>query len=430
MPSTDSALSRPLRVAFLIYRGNPHCGGQGVYSRHLTRELTELGHEVTMFAGPPWPVADDPVVLEKVQSLDLYKRENPFRVPWPHEFRTWEDVEEFSIMAAAGFPEPYAFSRRVYKQMRDRRDEFDLVHDNQCLGRGLLGFVRDGWPFVNTLHHPITVDRDLDIQHATSPQRRVTLRRWYGFLGMQMEVARQLPRHITVSENSKKDIVAQMRVHPDTLHIVPVGVDQERFRPLAYVQKVPGRLMTTASADVPLKGLPYLIEALAKVRAERPDAHLVVIGQPRHKSAVPAQIERLGLTDAVQFVTGVSDQRIVELYAEAEVAVVPSLYEGFSLPAIEAMACGTTLVTTTGGALPEVVGPSGIAAMTVPTADPGALAQQIIDVLSDDELRARIGEAGRKRVLDRFTWRKTAEGTAEHYYLELEAHAKRQRDAS
>jgi glycosyltransferase involved in cell wall biosynthesis len=430
MPSTDSALSRPLRVAFLIYRGNPHCGGQGVYSRHLTRELTELGHEVTMFAGPPWPVADDPVVLEKVQSLDLYKRENPFRVPWPHEFRTWEDVEEFSIMAAAGFPEPYAFSRRVYKQMRDRRDEFDLVHDNQCLGRGLLGFVRDGWPFVNTLHHPITVDRDLDLQHATSPQRRVTLRRWYGFLGMQMEVARQLPRHITVSENSKKDIVAQMRVHPDTLHIVPVGVDQERFRPLAYVQKVPGRLMTTASADVPLKGLPYLIEALAKVRAERPDAHLVVIGQPRHKSAVPAQIERLGLTDAVQFVTGVSDQRIVELYAEAEVAVVPSLYEGFSLPAIEAMACGTTLVTTTGGALPEVVGPSGIAAMTVPTADPGALAQQIIDVLSDDELRARIGEAGRKRVLDRFTWRKTAEGTAEHYYLELEAHAKRQRDAS
>jgi glycosyltransferase involved in cell wall biosynthesis len=430
MPSTDSALSRPLRVAFLIYRGNPHCGGQGVYSRHLTRELTELGHEVTMFAGPPWPVADDPVVLEKVQSLDLYKRENPFRVPWPHEFRTWEDVEEFSIMAAAGFPEPYAFSRRVYKQMRDRRDEFDLVHDNQCLGRGLLGFVRDGWPFVNTLHHPITVDRDLDLQHATSPQRCVTLRRWYGFLGMQMEVARQLPRHITVSENSKKDIVAQMRVHPDTLHIVPVGVDQERFRPLAYVQKVPGRLMTTASADVPLKGLPYLIEALAKVRAERPDAHLVVIGQPRHKSAVPAQIERLGLTDAVQFVTGVSDQRIVELYAEAEVAVVPSLYEGFSLPAIEAMACGTTLVTTTGGALPEVVGPSGIAAMTVPTADPGALAQQIIDVLSDDELRARIGEAGRKRVLDRFTWRKTAEGTAEHYYLELEAHAKRQRDAS
>jgi glycosyltransferase involved in cell wall biosynthesis len=429
MPSTDSPLTRPLNVAFLIYRGNPHCGGQGVYSRHLTRELTELGHSVTMLAGQPWPVADDPVRLEKLHGLDLYKRENPFRVPWPHEFRTWEDLQEFGIMAAAGFPEPYAFSQRVYKQLRDRRSEFDLIHDNQCLGRGLLGFVRDGWPFVNTLHHPITVDRDLDLAHATSPQRRVTLRRWYGFLGMQMEVARQIPRHITVSENSKRDIVAQMRVHPDTLHVVPVGVDQKQFRPLPHVQRVPGRLMTTASADVPLKGLTYLIEALAKVRTEREDAHLVVIGQPRHKSAVPAQIERLGLTGAIEFVTGVSDERIVELYAEAEIAVVPSLYEGFSLPAIEAMACGVPLVTTTGGALPEVVGTSGESAMTVPPADPGALAQQIIDVLDDEELRARLGANGLHRVLDRFTWRRTAEGTAEHYYLELEAHARRRRDA-
>ena len=437
MPTARSALSRahaprpgdPLRVAFLIYRGNPHCGGQGVYSRHLTRELTELGHTVTMLAGPPWPVADAPVALEHVPSLDLYERENPFRVPWPHEFRTRADVEEFAIMAGAGFPEPYAFSRRVYTQLRDRRNEFDLVHDNQCLGRGLLGLLRDGWAFVNTLHHPITVDRDLDIAAATSPLRRLTLRRWYGFLGMQMDVARQLPRHITVSDNSKKDIVAQMGIDPDTLHIVPVGVDQQQFRPLPNVTRVPGRLMTTASADVPLKGLTYLIEALAKVRTERDDAHLVVIGRPRHKSAVPSQIERLGLQGAIEFVSGVSDERIVELYAEAEVAVVPSLYEGFSLPAIEAMACGVPLVTTTGGALPEVVGRYGESAMTVPPGDPGALAQQLIDVLNDDQLRARLGEGGRRRVLDRFTWRKTAQGTAEHYRLELEAHAKRRRDS-
>ena len=301
MPTARSALSRthaprpgdPLRVAFLIYRGNPHCGGQGVYSRHLTRELTELGHTVTMLAGPPWPVADAPVTLEHVPSLDLYERENPFRVPWPHEFRTRADVEEFAIMAGAGFPEPYAFSRRVYAQLRDRRNEFDLVHDNQCLGRGLLGLLRDGWPFVNTLHHPITVDRDLDIAAATSPLRRLTLRRWYGFLGMQMDVARQLPRHITVSDNSRKDIVAQMGIDPGTLHIVPVGVDQKQFRPLPTVTRVPGRLMTTASADVPLKGLTYLIEALAKVRTERDDAHLVVIGRPRHKSTAPCNPSRI-----------------------------------------------------------------------------------------------------------------------------------------
>ncbi len=418
----------PLRIAFLIYRGNPHCGGQGVYSRHLTRELTALGHTVTMFAGQPWPVADEPVTLEQVAGLDLYRRENPFRIPWPHEFRTLDDVREFGIMCSAGFPEPYAFSRRVYKTLRDRRDEFDLVHDNQCLGSGLLGFLRDDWPFVNTLHHPITVDRDLDLSHASGPWRRATLRRWYGFLRMQTKVARQVPRHITVSENSKKDIAAQMGVDLTTLHVVPVGVDQQQFRPLPHIARVPGRLLTTASADVPLKGLTYLIEALAKVRTEREDAHLVVIGRPRHKSAVPAQLERLGLTDAVEFVSGITDERVVELYAEAEIAVVPSLYEGFSLPAIEAMACGVPLVTTTGGALPEVVGTPGECAMTVPPGDAGALAHQIVRTLDDPEQRARLGAGGRRRVLDRFTWRRTAEGTAEQYALELEAHARRRLD--
>src|SRR5207237_6933610 len=157
----------------------------------------------------------------------------------------------------------------------------------------------------------------------------LTLRRWYGFLGMQMQVARQLPRHLTVSENSKRDIVAQMGVHPETLHIVPVGVDQQQFRPLPHIARVPGRLMTTASADVPLKGLTYLIEALAKVRTEREDAHLVVIGQPRHKSAVPAQIERLGLQGAIEFVSGITDERAVDLYAEAALAVSPPPYERF-----------------------------------------------------------------------------------------------------
>jgi glycosyltransferase involved in cell wall biosynthesis len=256
----------------------------------------------------------------------------------------------------------------------------------------------------------------------------MTLRRWYGFLRMQMRVARQVPRHITVSQNSKKDIVAQMGVDVDTLHVVPVGVDQARFRPMPHIARVPGRLLTTASADVPLKGLTYLIEALAKLRTERDDAHLVVIGQPRHKSAVPAQLERLGLTGAVEFVSGISDERVVELYAEAELAVIPSLYEGFSLPAIEAMACGTPLVTTTGGALPEVVGPAGECAMTVPAGDADALAVQLVKTLNDQGQRDRLGEGGRRRVLDRFTWRKTAEGTAEQYYLELEAHARRGAD--
>ncbi len=416
MPSSR----RPLRIAWLIYRGNPHCGGQGVYTRYLAREVTELGHHIEVLSGQPWPELDDPAQLVKVPSLDLYRPGNPFRVPWPWEFRDRIDLQEFAIMCAAGFPEPYTFSLRARNLLAQRRHDFDLIHDNQCLGTGLLGMMNDGWPVVATLHHPITVDRDLDMEHATSPWKRATLRRWYAFLEMQMKVAKQIPRLVTVSENSRRDIVAQMGVPEDRLHIVPVGVDQQTFRPLPHVARVPGRIMTTASADVPMKGLVPLLEAVAKLRVERADAHLVVIGKQKDKSKIPAVLERLGLENVVRFVSGVAEERIIELYAEAEVAVVPSLYEGFSLPAIEAMACGVPLVATTGGALPEVVGPDGVAALSVPTNDPSALAIAIDRLLDDPELRARIGEAGRNRVLDRFTWRKSAEGMIENWYSLLD----------
>ena len=223
-----------------------------------------------------------------------------------------------------------------------------------------------------------------------------------------------------MSESSKRDIVAQMGVEADRLHIVPVGVDPEIFRPIPHVARVPGRLMTTTSSDVPMKGLAPLLEALAKMRTERGDVELVIIGKPKEKSKIPALIDRLGLGDAVRFVSGVSTERIVELYAEAEVAVVPSLYEGFSLPAIEAMACGVPLVATTGGALPEVVGDDGVTGFLVPPGDPDALAHMLLRVLGDTDLRARVGAAGRARALARFTWRATAIGTVENYRALLE----------
>ena len=188
-----------------------------------------------MLAGQPWPELDDPEQLVKVPGLDLYRPGNPFRVPWPWEFRDAIDVREFAIMCAAGFPEPWAFSLRARRLLAARRGDFDLIHDNQCLGTGLLGMIDDGWPVCATLHHPITVDRDLDLQHATTRGKRLTLHRWYAFLNMQMKVARQIPRLVTVSESSQRDIVAQMHVPEDRLHIVPVGVDQEIFRPMPDV---------------------------------------------------------------------------------------------------------------------------------------------------------------------------------------------------
>jgi glycosyltransferase involved in cell wall biosynthesis len=426
MPTLGAPSDAPLRIAWLVYRGNPYCGGQGVYTRYLARELTALGHEITVFAGQPYPELDDPDQLVEVPGLDLYAPPHPFRPPAPWEVKTTIDAREFAIMCTAGFPEPYAFSMRARRLLRGRRADFDVVHDNQCLGSGLLTMMReDGWPVLCTLHHPITVDRDLEMAHATSVYRKFILSRWYGFLRMQMRVARQIPRLVTVSESSKRDIVAQMGVPAERLHIVPVGVDPEIFRPMPEIARVRGRVMTTTSSDVPMKGLAPLLEAIAKVRTERDDVELVIIGKPKDRSTIPALIERLGLGKTVRFVSGVTTERIVELYAEAEVAAVPSLYEGFSLPAVEAMACGVPLVATTGGALPEVVGTDGETGLLVPPGDVDALASGLLRALADAELRARIGAAGRARVLERFTWRATALGTIDNYRALLEEQAGR-----
>lgn len=403
-----------LRVAFLTYRGNPRCGGQGVYTRHLTRELRALGHSVEVLSGPPWPDLDEGVGFTPVPSLDLYRDPDPFRIPHPREITSSHDLLELGVMCTAGFPEPLTFSLRARAILRARRNDFDVVHDNQCLGSGIAGMVADGWPLLATLHHPITVDRQLALAHVGNPWQWATTVRWFGFLRMQVRVVRSLPALITVSESSRRDISDQMGVAPERMTVVPVGVDHTVFRPEPGGQPVPGRIMVTSSSDVPMKGLVPLLEAVAKLRTER-DVDLVVIGSPRPGGRVARTIERLGLAPVIRCVSGVSDQELARLYGEAEVAVVPSLYEGFSLPAIEAMACGVPVVATTGGALPEVIGADGETGVLVPPDDPGALATAIGRVLDDAALRERIGRAGRERVVSRFTWQVTARGTSDCY---------------
>ena len=419
MPQPPPHADDPLRIAFLVYRGNRHCGGQGIYTRHLTRELADLGHHVEVLSGPPYPEIDDPVVLHELGGIDFYGGRKPLRKTAFLDIRSDIDALEYLMICTAAFPEPFTFSLRAWRHLRKRIGEFDIVHDNQSLAYGLLGIERAGLPVIATLHHPVTVDRELDIAHATTLRRKVSLRRFYGFLRMQKKVAPQLERIITVSESSRRDITAQMGVPYDNMAVVPVGVDHEVFRPLDDVAKVPGRLMTTASADVPMKGLRYLLEAVAKLRTER-DVELTVIGAPRDENGAPRLIRELGIEGAVHFVTGVPQERIVELYAEAEVAVVPSLYEGFSLPAIEAMACGVPVVGTTGGAVPEVVGKDDETALIVPPKDAEALAVAIGRLLDDSRLRDRIGAAGRERVMERFTWEACALGTADQYREVLE----------
>jgi glycosyltransferase involved in cell wall biosynthesis len=406
---------KPLRVALLSYRSKPHCGGQGVYVRHLSRELAALGHHVEVFSGQPYPDLDKTdgsggPVLRKLPSLDLYRDDDPFRTPGLREFRDGIDVLELATMWTGGFPEPMTFSLRAAREITRRQGEFDVVHDNQSLGYGLLRLLGAGVPLVATVHHPITIDRRHEIAAAPSLLRRLSLHRWYGFTRMQARVARRLPSLITVSESSANDIVEDFGVRRDRVRVIPVGVETDVFAP-PTAPRVPGRIVAVSSSDSPMKGARVLLEAVAKLRTER-DVELVVVGRPRTDGPVARAVDELGIADAVRFVNGLSDPALADLFGSAEVAVVPSLYEGFSIPAVEAMACATPLVASRGGALPEVVGDCGV---LVEPGNPSDLAAALASLLDDEPRRRRLGAAGRRRVEERYTWRAMAAATAEVY---------------
>jgi len=405
-----------VRIALLSYRSKPHCGGQGVYVRHLSRELVALGHEVEVFSGQPYPELDPGVRLTEVPSLDLYREPDPFRTPRPGEIRDAIDVLEVATMWTAGFPEPLTFSLRAARLLRKRAAEFDIVHDNQCLGYGLLALRRAGLPLVATVHHPITQDRDVDLESARG-WRRLSVRRWYGFLRMQARVARRISTLLTVSKSSAADISSAFAVPADRLQTIPLGVDPEVFLP-PTTPRVPGRIVCVASADMPLKGVSHLLEAVAKLRTELA-VELVLVTKLAAGGASERLIEQLAVGDVVRTVSGIDDQELAALLGSAEVVAVPSRYEGFSLPAVEAMACGTPLVASRAGALPEVIGADGECGLLVEPGDSEALAGALATLLADAQRRGRMGAAGRARVLRRYSWAAVAAQTAESYAATL-----------
>ncbi|MGZ4324350.1 MAG: glycosyltransferase family 4 protein [Solirubrobacteraceae bacterium] len=415
-----------MRIALLSYRSKPHVGGQGIYIRRLSRELVALGHTVEVFSGQPYPELDEGVRLTKVPSLDLYEPGNEFRNPHPREFRDAIDVQEWLTMRSGAFPEPLTFSKRVIKLLKARRDDFDIVFDNQTLATPLLEIESYGLPLAAAIHHPITMDRAIELEVAPWFRRKkrtgsrlrpswgielpkIGVWRWYAFLRQQKLTAPRIRHVIVPSESSARDVVREFAVDPKRITTVLLGVD-ERFKP-SGAQRVPGRILAMASADAPLKGIHILLEAFAKLTTER-ELELVLVTKPKEGGVTEKLIDKLGIAGKVTFANGLTDDELVELMGSAELACVPSLYEGFSLPTAELMACETPLVVSRAGAIPEVVGPDGLCADVVEPGDVEALKNAVSALLDDPERRARMGAAGRQRVLELFSWSAVATKTA------------------
>jgi glycosyltransferase involved in cell wall biosynthesis len=418
---------RPLRICLLTYRGNPSSGGQGVYVRLLSKALRDLGHHVDVWSGQPYPELVDGVGLKRLPSLDLWNEAALLRLPSLRELRDPINLSEYAHTKLGAFREPLSFCQRVAREFRrgGYARYYDVVHDNQSLGPGLLQ-LKAALPVVATIHHPITVDLRIARDNVLSKSQRFGLERWYSFLEPQLKVSRRLDRILTVSEASRHDLEREYGVTASRMRVVGNGINLEVFQPQRDVTRKSAELITTLSSDSPLKGFRFLLEALARLRSKRPDLRLKVIGQPGHETGTAERVRDLGLSSLVHFTGRVASESIASAYAEATLAVVPSLYEGFGFPAGEAMACEVPVVSSRGGALPEVVGEDGSCGMLVPPKNSEALASAIDQLLDQPERRIEMGRAGRARVLEHFTWQRAAERTVDVYREVIAERAHRQ----
>ncbi len=399
-----------LRICLISYRSNPHCGGQGVYIRNLSRALTDLGHDVEVVAGPPDPQLHDDVTLTMLPCLDLFAPENMFRFLRPREMANPINIIEWLGVSTGGFPEPFTFGFRAHKYLRNNFKKFDIVHDNQSLSFGLRNISRF-IPTVATIHHPITIDRDIALKSATATWEKLKHLKWFSFLHMQKQISQTISHIITVSDSAMNDISNEFNIPKERFRVVPNGINTNLFYPMPEIARGKNRIIVTNSADMPLKGLYFLLHAISNISKKR-DIKLIVIGAPKKNGIVEKLVRDLELERFVTFTGRVDDDEFVRQYAKASVAVIPSVYEGFGLPVGEAMACGVPVISTSGGALPEVVGDAGI---IVPPSDHEALSRAITDLLDNPVKAKELGVAGYKRVQEFFTWKKAAEKTVDVY---------------
>ena len=377
---------------------------------HLSKALKALGHQVEVASGPPAPHLDEKINLFQLPGLDLYNPADPFRMPSLKELSDPVNLMEWLGVSTMGFPEPFTFGIRAYRFLKKRIFKYDIVHDNQSISYGIRSINRFV-PTIATIHHPITVDRNLAVKAASSFWAKIRQLRWYSFIGMQKRVARTLSHIITVSRSSMHDIGRDFNIPQQRFKVIPNGIDTDLFHPIPEIKREKNRIIVTSSAETPLKGLHYLLEAVAEISATR-RIKLVVVGALRKNGEIERLLTKLGIKKHVTFTGRIGNDDFVQHYAKAFLAIVPSVYEGFGFPAGEAMACGLPVISTTGGALPEVVGNAGI---LVPPANPGALVKAILTLMNHPEQAEQMGREGFNRVRDQFTWKRAAEMTVEAY---------------
>lgn len=383
----------------MSYRSAPFGGGQGVYVKNLSKALTNLGHKVTVFSGPPYPDLDKEVDLIESPGLNLFETFNfKDRI---YKFirqknKTFTDFYEFLSVLAGGFPEMKIFGKRAKKHLL--KNNYDVVIDNQSISYA-MEYIQITSPLIEVIHHPITKDLNHELATSKNIIYKISRYRWYSFLKMQKKVAPKLRNILTVSESSKRDIIADFKVSSNNISIINNAIDTSIFRPYPDVKRKPHKLITTASADVPLKGLDYSLYALASLKEEFSDIELSVIGMPRVGGHTERLIKELDLTQRINFKTNLNKEEIAEEYAESSIAIVSSLYEGFGYPVGEAMSCSIPLIATNVASIPEITEDF---ATLIPTKNHEALSSAISEIFSKPDMYNIKAKKGRIHIKEKF----------------------------
>jgi len=396
-----------LSIAILSYRSAPFGGGQGIYVHDISKALSLMGHQVDLISGPPYPFLDEEVNLIKLPGLDLFQtfsfRER-LKIFIKKKNKRAIDFYEFFSIFFGGFPEMRTFGKRA-KEFLDKNHHYDIVIDNQSISYGMLE-IQKKFPLIEIIHHPITKDYKFELQSSSSFMYRLSRHRWYSFLKMQKRVAPQLKTIVTPSINSLKDIVSDFNVNKKNINVINNGLDIDVFIPYKEIKRNPTKLITTASADVALKGLDYTLKSLASLVNDFPEISLLVIGKMKKDGHTSRLINELGIKEKVLFKTGLSKEEIAKEYASSSIAIVSSLYEGFGYPVIEAMSCEIPLIATNVSSIPELAGDY---AELIPAQNTNALSSSIRSILHDYSHYKNIAVRGRKHIVNNFNWLKIIE---------------------
>lgn len=411
-----------MKVCLMSYRGNPYCGGQGIYLMYVARELVKMGHEVHAIVGPPYPFETEGVVLHRLSNHNYFNvKKNYIK---PHKpFATLQPLNFYEFVASklGIFPEIETFSIRAFMKLKEllQTHDFDIIHDNQCLGYGFLLINRLGVPFVSTLHHPLSIDRATWFEYPSNFTLKMKRILYYPLL-MQAIVSNRMDRIITVSHDSAREINKAFGVPMEKQSVVYNGMDANIFYPIKGVKKKKNSIIFVGNVEDRKKGVIYLLKAMTLTK--HPVQLTIVDGGAPNRNYVPRWIERFNIQDRVTFTGKIPLEKLVELYSETEIAVCPSLYEGFGFPAAEAMACEVPVIASTAGALPEVVGEHMKTGYLVPPRDPEAIAAGIEYLIENPGARRRMGKAARARVLEKFTWENAAKELIAVYEEVIRAH--------